>query len=175
MEILHFERKNIQKSYLTISILGTIYKLNIKYINSNSIELTKKDLSFELTMPKKYRNNDNIEIINHAIAKLYNEIAEIELEECLELARFVTKFAPEDYKIENLKNNYFKISKKVLTISPDIIQYNKEIINSSLIKAFCKMQFKSNTNAYKKALQDAMLNYENYKKFNTGKFIQIAI
>ena len=172
MEILHFERKNIQKSYLTISILGTIYKLNIKYINSESIELTKNKLEFELTIPKKYKNGNNIEIVNHAIAKLYSEIAENELEECLELARFVTKFAPEDYKIEKLKNDYYKISKKVLTISPDIIQYNREIINHTLIKAFCKMQFKPNTNAYKKVLQEAMLNYENYK---TNKFIKIAI
>ena len=163
MEILHFERKNIQKSYLTISILGTIYKLNIKYINTNSIELTKKDFDFELTMPKKYKDADNLEIINHAIKKLYNEIAKEELEYSLELARLITKYAPEDYKIEDLKNEYYKINKKVLTISPDIIQYNREIINHTLIQAFCKMQFKSNLNLYKNALQNALKNYEKYK------------
>lgn len=174
MEILHFERKNIQKSYLTISILGTIYKLNIKYTISKSIELIKKENEFILLLPKEYKNADNIEIINHAINKLYFELAEEELEYSLELARLVTKFAPEDYKIENLKNDYYKINKKVLTISPDIIQFNREIINSTFIQAFCKMQFKPNTNAYKNALKSALTKYERYKNTNLNK-IKIAI
>lgn len=174
MEILHFERKNIQKSYLTISILGTLYKLNIKYLNTNSINLTKKENEFLLQLPKEYKNADNLEIINHAIKKLYLELAEDELEYSLELARLITKFAPEDYKIEDLKNDYYKISKRVLTISPDIIQYNREIINTTFIQAFCKMQFKPNTSTYKTALKTALTNYENYKKFNSNK-IKIAI
>lgn len=164
MKVLNFEKKLTYKSYLTIAILGNSYKLNIKYTTSNSIELTKKDFEFELTLPKKFKNLDNIDIINLSIQKLYTELAPKELEEALELARHIVKFAPEDYKIENLKNEYYKIARnKILVISPDIIRYNREIINTTLIQAFCKMKFRPNSNAYKEALKNAMTQYEEYR------------
>ncbi len=164
MKVLNFEKKLSYKSYLTIAILGNSYKLNIKYTTSNSIELTKKDFEFELTLPKKFKNLDNIDIINLSIQKLYTELAPKELEEALELARHIVKFAPEDYKVENLKNEYYKIARnKILVISPDIIRYSREIINTTLIQAFCKMQFRTNSNAYKEALKNAMTQYEEYR------------
>lgn len=164
MKVLNFEKKLTYKSYLTIAILGNSYKLNIKYTTSNSIELTKKDFEFELTLPKKFKNLDNIDIINLSIQKLYTELAPKELEEALELARHIVKFAPEDYKIENLKNEYYKIARnKILVISPDIIRYSREIINTTLIQAFCKMKFRPNSNAYKEALKNAMTQYEEYR------------
>lgn len=164
MKVLNFEKRPSYKSYLTIAILGNSYKLNIKYTTSNLIELTKKGAEFELVLSKKYKNSDNIEIINHAIQKLYVELASKELEESLELVRHILKFAPEDYKIEYLKEDYYKIAKnKVLIISPDIIQYNHEIINSTLIQAFCRMKFKLNSKSYKEALKNAMKQYEEYK------------
>lgn len=164
MNIINFEKKFICKSYLTIGILGNSYKLNIKYSSNDLIELIKKDLEFELILPKKYKNSENINIINHAIQKLYSELAPKELEESLELARYILKFAPEDYKIERLKNEYCKATKNnILVINPDIIQYNREIINTTLIQAFCKMKFKTNSKLYKETLKKAMINYENYK------------
>ncbi len=165
MNILNFEKKFIYKSYLTFGILGNSYKLNIKYTTSNSIELTKKDFEFELVLPKKYKNSDNIDIVNHAIQKLYSELAPQELECSLELARHILKFAPEDYTIKRLKNEYYKIIRnKVLVINPDIVQYNREIINATIIQAFCKMKFKVNSKAYKQALSNAMKCYEEYIK-----------
>lgn len=164
MKVLNFEKNFISKSYLTISVLGNSYKLNIKYTASNSIELTKKDFEFELVLPKKYKNCDNLDIINLSIQKLYSELAPKELEEALELVRHIVKFAPEDYKIENLKDEYYKIAKnKILVISPDIIQYNREIINTTLIQAFCRMKFRPNSKAYKETLKNAINCYEEYK------------
>lgn len=164
MNILKFEKQFISRSYLTITVLGISYKLNIKYTTSNSIKLNKQENEFELILPKKYKNLDNINIINQAIQKLYSELAPQELEASLELARYILKFAPEDYKIERLKNEYYKTLKnKVLVINPDIIQYSREIINTTIIKAFCKMQFRSNSNAYKETIKNAMKHYEEYK------------
>lgn len=164
MNILNFEKKLNYKSYLTIAILGNSYKLNIKYTNTNLIELNKNGAEFELIVCKKYKNSSNIDIINHAIQKLYTELAPKELEEALELVRHIVKFAPEDYKIEDLKNEYYKITKnRILIISPDIIRYSREIINATLIQAFCKMKFKPNTKAYKEALKNAMKQYEEYR------------
>lgn len=165
MNILKFENKFISKSYLTISILGKSHKLNIKYTSSNIIELLKKDdLCFELTLPKKYKNRDNIDIINQVIGKLYSEIAPPKIETSLELIRYILKFAPEDYKIERLKDSFYKIKNKVLYINPDIIQYNTEIINTTLIQAFCKIKYKTNSKAYKEYISNSLEKYENYKE-----------
>ena len=175
MSILNFEKKFISKSYLTIAVLGISYKLNLKYTTSSSINLTKSNNEFELTLPKKYKNSDNIDIINHAIQKLYSELAPQELEYSLELARHILKFAPEDYKIERLKNEYYKTTRnKFLIINPDIIQYNREIINTTIIQAFCRMKYRVNSNAYKLALKQALTDYTNYKKFDTSTFISMV-
>ena len=90
--------------------------------------------------------------------------AKTDLEYSLELVRHILKFAPEDYKIERLSNEYYKISRtKTLIINPDIVQYSKEIINTTLIQAFCKIKFKSNTKAYKENIKSALYYYEEYK------------
>ncbi len=178
MKILNFEKKSTYKSYLTIAILGNSYKLNIKYTTASSIKLTKKGPEFELVLPKSRKNLDNIEIINHAIQKLYSELAIEELEESLELVRHILKFAPEDYKIDYLKEDYYKITKnKVLVISPDIIQYNHEIINYTLIQAFCRTKFRANSTNYKIALKNAIKCYEEYKiqEKNSNSKFKIAI
>lgn len=178
MDILKFQKKSIFRSYLAISVLGISYKLNIKYSTVNSINLNKRDKDFELILPKQYKNSDNIDIINHAIMKLYSELAPSELEYSLELVRHIVKFAPDDYKIERLKNNFYKTTKdKILVINPDIIQYSKEIINVTLIQAFCKMQFNKNSNAYKNAIKNAMKCYEEYKNeidINANAFTMVG-
>ena len=42
------------------------------------------------------------------IKKLYDEVAVKNLEYSLELARHIFKFAPDDYKIQRLKDSYYK-------------------------------------------------------------------
>lgn len=167
MNILNFENKFISKTYLTIGILGKSYKLNIKYTTSNSVDLIKKEDKIELILPKKYKNINNKEVINCAIKKLYSEIAKEELEYSLELVRHILKFAPEDYKIERMENSFCMVKNKVLIINPDIIQYSREIINTTLIRQFCKIQFKTNSKSYKLALAEGIEKYEDYKYLST--------
>ena len=125
MGIINFSKTVKSKSYLAISLLGSSYKLNIKYVKSSSIDLVQNGSEFCLFLPAKYKNVDNMEIINSAIKKC---------------------------------------SKKVLTVNPDIYQYNQEIIDTTILQAFCKMQYKQNSNAYKNALEFALNSYEKYKK-----------
>lgn len=163
MSIINFSRTVKSKSYLAISLLGNSYKLNIKYSKNPSIDLIQNNSEFCLFLPDKYKHIDNMEIINSAIKKLYDEVAFKNLEYSLELARHIFKFAPDDYKIQRLKDSYYKCSKKVLTINPDIYQYNQEIIDTTILQAFCKMQFKQNSSAYKNSLEFALNSYEKYR------------
>ena len=75
MSIINFNRTVKSKSYLAVSLLGNSYKLNIKYVKSSSIDLVQNDSEFCLFLPIKYKNVDNMEIINSAIKKLYYEFA----------------------------------------------------------------------------------------------------
>lgn len=164
MNMLNFPKLVFNSSYITIAILGKNYKLNIKYSNIMSVELVKKSNEIDINLPRKYKNCDNSDIINLAISKLYEDIAQKELEASLELIRHILKFSPDDYKIERIKNAYYKCSKnKTLIINPDIVQFSKEIINTTLLSAFCKINFKANSTQYKTALENGFAKYEAYK------------
>lgn len=164
MGILSLDKKSQFQSYLTISILGRNYKLNIKYVASGCIEIKKDGVDFVLCIPKKYKNADVGEIVTQAVQKLYTELAKNELDTSMELARHVTKFAPEDYQIKRMNGTFCKAMKgKVLVINPDLIQYSREIINTTLIQEFCKMEHRNGSKAYKEAIKLAMLAYDKYK------------
>lgn len=169
MSILNFKKPAVNQTYLTVSVLGNSLKLNLKYTNTSTIDLNKKETEIDLFLPKQYKNSDNIDIINTAIQKLYNTIAETEIEYSMEVARHILKFAPEDYIIKRLDNEYYKCSKNKITINPDIVKFSREIINTTIIQAFCKIKHRPNSIAYKELLNSAMNKYEIYKNNKTRK------
>ena len=175
MNKLSLKKLENNKSYLTVSVLGNSLKLNIKYTSTSSIELNKKETEIDLFLPKKYKNIDNIDIINIAIRKLYNTIAEIEIEYAMDMARHILKFSPEDYSIKRLDNEFYKCSKKKIIINPDIVKYSREIIHTTILQAFCKIKYKQNSNAYKELLNTAINRYDTYvnnKKVNV--FLKVS-
>ena len=176
MKILKFKNNLNSKNYLAVSILGNSLKLTIKYLNIPKIELNKTSTEINLLLPKKYKNMDNMDIINLAIQKLYDKIAQTEIEYAMEIARHILKFAPEDYSIKRLENDYYKCSKNKIIVNPDIVRYSREIINTTIIQAFCKIKYRSNSLAYKNLLNEAMNKYEIYKNKNYAnyKFIKVS-
>ena len=146
-------------SYLYVSVLGNSLKLKIKYANISSVELNKTITEIILILPIKFKNIDNMQIVNLFIKKLYSEIAKIEIEYAMEVARHILKFAPEDYSIKRLNNEFYKCFKNKLIINPDIVKFNREIINTTIIQAFCKIKYKPNTSAYKNILNEALTKY----------------
>ena len=164
MSILKFRKTVNNQTYLTVSVLGQSLKLNIKYTNTSSIDLNKKDTEIDLFLPKIYKNIENIDVINMAIQKLYNTIAETEIEYAMEVARHILKFAPENYHIKRLDNEFYKCLKNKIIINPDIVKFNREIINTTIIQAFCKIKYRPNSIAYKELLNSSMNEYELYKK-----------
>lgn len=164
MSVLKFRKTVNNQTYLTVSVLGQSLKLNVKYTNTTTVELNKKDYEIDLFLPKAYKNVENIDIVNMAIQKLYDTIAETEIEYAMEVARHILKFAPEDYSIKRLNDEFYKCSKNKITINPDIVRFNREIINTTIIQAFCKTKHRPNSMAYKELLNSAMNSYDIYKK-----------
>ena len=174
MKVLNFKKVVNNQTYLTVSVLGNSLKLNVKYTNISSIELNKKENEIDLFLPKFYKNIDNIDVINVAIQKLYNTIAETEVEYAMEIARHILKFAPEDYSIKRLNNEFYKCTKNKIIINPDIVKFNREIINTTIIQSFCKIKYKPNSVAYNQLLNNAMNEYEIYRK-NENKFKKLKV
>lgn len=175
MGIINFKKDLKSKTYLTVSVLGNSLKLNVRYANISSIDLNKSNTEINLLLPKKYKNMDNMEIINLAIQKLYTEIAYTEIEYAMEVARHILKFAPEDYCIKRLKNDFYKCIKNKIIINPDIVKFNREIINTTIIQAFCKTKYKVNSIKYKNLLNDALNKYEIYKDKTTNNYRTLKV
>ena len=147
-------------TYLTVSILGKSLNLDVKYRNNPIVEIDKEDKKIVLHVPKKYKNMENVHIVNMAIEKMYDEIAEIEIENAMEKIRLILGFAPEDYTIARMKDSFCKVKNKVIMVNPDIVKYSKKVIETTLLGAFCKAQYRVNSKAYKEALENGMKKYE---------------
>ena len=152
------------KTYLTVSVLGKSLNLNINYkkINVPELDLGEKDVNIYL--PMRYKEYGKVDIVSMAIQKMYDEIAQIEIANSMEKIRVILGFAPEDYKIVRMNNNFIKNNKnKTITINPDIVKYNRKIIETTLVQAFCKTKFKENSKDYKELLKYSIEKYENYQ------------
>ena len=152
------------KTYLTVSVLGKSLNLNIYYkkINVPELDLGEKDVNIYL--PMRYKESGTVDIVSMAIQKMYDEIAQIEIANSMEKIRVILGFAPEDYKIVRMNNNFIKNNKnKTITINPDIVKYNRKIIETTLVQAFCKTKFKENSKDYKELLKYSIEKYENYQ------------
>lgn len=158
-------RKPVEiKTYLTVSVLGKNLNLNINYkkIKVPELDIGEKDVNIYL--PIRYKESGTVDIVSMAIKKMYDEIAKIEIANCMEKVRVILGFAPEDYKIERMSETFIKNNKnKTITINPDIVKYNHKIIETTLVQAFCKTRYKENTNKYKELLKYSLERYENYQ------------
>lgn len=162
--LVHLGNPLINTAYLTISILGKNYRLDIRYKNISKIQLNKLNNKVEILLPKSYKDIDNTSIINSAIEKMYETIAESEIENAMEIVRYLLKFAPENYKISPIKNVCYKCSQnKTITINPEIVKYNRETIITTLIQAFCRNEFRINSAKYREHLAEGLSRYEDYK------------
>ena len=159
MSILGNHKNN---TYLAVSLLGKSLNLDVKYRNNPIVEIDKEDNKIVLYVPKKYKTMENVHIVNMAIEKMYDEIAEVEIENAMEKIRLILGFAPEDYKIERMKDSFCNVKNKVITINPDIVKYSKKVIETTLLGAFCKAQYRTNSKAYKETLESGMKKYETF-------------
>ena len=152
------------KTYLTVSVLGKSLNLNIYYkkINVPELDLGEKDVNIYL--PMRYKESGTVDIVSMAIQKMYDEIAQIEIANSMEKIRVILGFAPEDYKIVRMNDSFIKNNKnKTININPDIVKYNRKIIETTLVQAFCKTKFKENSKDYKELLKYSIEKYENYQ------------
>ena len=171
--VLNFKKLFEPKSYFSVSLMGKNLQLDINYSKVNNVEMNILENEVEITLPIKYK--DNMDIINLCVQKMYSKVASTELEYAMEFARHTLGFAPEDFKIKRLDNSYYKYSNKTLIINPDIVQFNKEVIYTTIIKAFCKIKYRSGSKNYFNALEIGLKECAKYRREEPTKELWMKV
>lgn len=151
-----------QNTWNSVEIFGISYKLNLvyKYIKTPKLNVSNQNIIIEL--PIKYKKIDNKTIINILIKKMYETIAEKELDTIMEKVRVTLKFAPEDYEIIRIDKTLGKCLSDKIIINPDIVAYKKEIIEYIVFHEFCHLKFKKHSKKFYEMIKFYVPNYENY-------------
>lgn len=136
-----------------VKVFGKDYKMKIQYKNIKVTEVDVEKDNIKMILPIKYKKRDNKKILDLAINKMYESIAIKEIEIVMEKTRIMLGYAPEDYKIEKLKNGLGKCVKGVIIINPEIVKYNRKFIEKVVVEQFLKLKYKVDSKKYEEELK----------------------
>lgn len=152
--------KKVKSISKPITILGKEYNLDIMYKNVEKPELNLERNSVNVVLPLKYRNSNKEKILNTLIEKLYDKLAEKNMEYYMEKIRIKFGFCPEDYEIKRMKNLYGKCDgNKKIYINPDIMKFDTEIIEYVIMHEFCHLKYKIHSKGFKDLMEKNCSNY----------------
>ena len=146
-----------------VKIFGVNYELKLMYKRIKNPKLNLKEKEIEISLPNKYKKVNNEAIIEILLEKMYEAIANKELDNIMEKVRTTLKFAPEDYKIQKLDKRLGKCIANKLVINPEIVKYRKEIIEYVVLYEFCKLKINKTGKKFYEFIQQYMPNYDNYE------------
>ena len=140
-------------------------KVIINYKNLKKPTLTVEGKNIKISLPNKYKKLNRDEILEKLIEKLYDVVANNELEGIMEKVRTTLGFAPEDYQIKRLNNKMADCltEEKIIVINPDIVKFGKETIEYILIHEFCHLKYKTHCDKFNKILKDNIINLRKYE------------
>ena len=164
-KLRQYENENIKKrNYIKnnkVKILGENFALKVVYSNVKLPKLNVENKQVEITIPTKYKKMDNSDIIGILIEKMYDQIAEKEIETSMEKMRVIMGIAPEDFEIKRMKNVLgLCTDEKKIIINPDIAVYDKNVIDYIVLHEYCHLKYKNHTRSFYDLLKKYMPNYE---------------
>lgn len=142
-----------------VPVLGVDYKVKIIYKNIKITELDVENKTIKISLPNRYKKMDNKEILDLAIDKMYEQIAKVEIERAMEKTRIMVGFAPEEYEIAKMKT-LGKYENKKITINPEIVKYNRKVIDYVVLHQYCHLKHKNHTKAFFKMLEEYLPDYK---------------
>lgn len=146
-----------------VKILGKNCDVKIKYKNIKAPNVNIENGIIKIELPNKYKKTNKDELLDLLTQKIYNVIAEREIERAMEKTRKILGYAPEDYRIERMKNTMGKCSQdKVITINPDIVKYSSNIIDYVVLHEFVHLKYKTHSKNFYRILKNNIPNYEKY-------------
>lgn len=164
-------QKNYEKEYIrneVVKLLGEDCKVKINYKNLKKPTLTVEGKSIKICLPNKYKKLNRDEILEKLIEKLYDLVANKEIEIIMEKIRKQLGFAPEDYKIKRINNKMADCitEEGLIIINPDIVEYNRQTIEYILVHQFAHLKYKTHSKKFEEIIKTYVPNIEEYTKIS---------
>lgn len=170
MGLILKNKKNLEVNNNTIKVFGEEYNAKLIYRNIKIIEINIKSHDIDIYIPNKYRHIDNEKLLEIVTRRIYDMLAEVEVESIMEKTRIMLKgLAPEDYRIERLpagKLAAFSDSDRTIIINPDIVKFRKEILEYTILHEFCHLKYKKHVKGFKDMIRAHMPEFEHYEFVN---------
>ena len=149
----------------TFQVLGENYTLNIYYKDISNGRLNIADGHISIVLPLMLAEADNTERIKSMMDKMYNMIAQREVELAMEKTRKLTGLAPDEYNIKKLKSVWGKCSSsKKITINQDLMMYSRHAIEYVVLHEFCHLKFMNHSKNFWSLVEKYMPDYKEAEK-----------
>ena len=145
-----------------VPVLGIDYRVKITYKNIKIAELDVENTTIKISLPNKYKKQENKTILDIAINKMYEQIAKVEIENAMEKMRIILGFAPEDFEIRKMENKLGKCENQKITINPEIVKYPREMIEYVVLHQYCHLKYKNHCKSFYELLAKYQPNYEQF-------------
>lgn len=152
----------------SVKIFGKNYDIEVKYKNIKAPELNlQKNYKIEIVLPNKYKKVGNEQILKISIEKMYEQIANTEIEDLMEKTRKMLGIAPEEYEVIKI-NALGKCENGKITINPELMQFKKETIEYIVIHEFCHLKYKSHGKRFYEIIEKYVPDYKRYEREISG-------
>ena len=142
-----------------VHVLGIDYKVKIVYKNIKITELDVENKTIKISLPNKYKKVANKEILDFAIEKMYEQIANVEIERAMEKTRIMLGFAPEEYEISKI-DTLGKCKDKKITINPDVVKYGRKVIDYVVLHQYCHLKYKTHSKGFYNMIEKFQPDYK---------------
>lgn len=148
-----------------VRIFGKNYDIHVKYENIKTPELNLKDnYKIEIILPYKYKKIGNEQILKISIDKMYEQIANNELENIMEKTRKMLGIAPEEYEVAKMEGILGKCVNGKITINPELMQYKRDVIEYIIAHEFYHLKYKTHGKRFYQMIEKKFPEYKRYEK-----------
>lgn len=155
------ELSNIQ----SVKIFGKNYDVQVDYAKIKTPELNlKENYKIQIILPIKYKKIGNEQVLKLSIEKMYEQIANNEIEDIMEKTRKMLGIAPEDYEVRRMNDRMGKCEDEKITINPELMQYRRETIEYVVAHEFCHLKYKSHGKRFYQIIEKHFPDYMKYEK-----------
>ena len=149
----------------SVKIFGKNYDIQVEYKNIKTAELNlKENFKIEIILPTKYKKVGNEQILKMSIEKMYEQIANNEIEDIMERTRKMLGIAPEEYEVAKIKNTLGRCVDGKITINPELMQFKKEVIEYVVVHEFCHLKYKTHGKRFYEIIEKHIPDYKRYER-----------
>ena len=149
----------------SVKIFGKNYDVQVEYKNIKAPELNlRENYKIEIILPAKYKKVGNEQILKMSIEKMYEQIANTEIEDIMEKTRKMLGIAPEDYEIRKMEKTLGKCEDGKITIAPELMQYKREVIEYVVTHEFCHLKYKTHGKRFYQIIEKYIPKYKKYER-----------